>query len=245
MGTAMGLVPGVGGVVSQFICYGHAKQTSKRREEFGLGCVEGVIAPESGNNAKEEGSLFSALAFGLPSGASMVILLAALTVLGIRPGSEMITKHLGLFWTLVISLVLGNILASSICLLSARALARITFIKGAILVPIIIILVVLGAYGVANRIEDVYLAFAFGVLGCLMKAFDYSRVTFIIGFVLGDYVERYFLISVSSLGPGFILQSPIALIMLSLILLGLFGRSGKNLSQRFFRHLVSRDEEDQ
>ena len=244
LGTMMGLIPGLGGVVSQFICYGHAKQTSRRRQEFGLGCVEGVIAPESGNNAKEGGSLFSALSFGLPSGAAMVIILAALMVLGIKPGQEMITKHLDLFWTLVISLIVGNFISSTVCILATRALARITFIKGTILVPIIILLVILGAYGVANDIRDVFLAFAFGGIGYLMKIYDYSRVTFTIGFVLGDYAERYFLVSVASLGPEFLLSSPIALIMLILTILGLLGRWGKNLSSRFFQRLISKEEEE-
>jgi putative tricarboxylic transport membrane protein len=243
IGTALGLVPGVGGVVSQFICYGHAKQTSKQAQLFGFGNVEGVIGPESGNNAKEGGSLFTALAFGLPSGAAMVMILAALMVLGIRPGQEMITKHLDLFWTLVVSLIVGNVLSSIICVLAARPLARITFLKGTILVPIIILLVILGAYGVANNIYDVFLAFVFGGIGYLMKTYDYSRVTFTIGFVLGDYVERYFLISVSSLGPDFLLGSPIALVLLFLTLLGLVGRSVKGFPLRFFRRLISKEEE--
>jgi putative tricarboxylic transport membrane protein len=242
IGTALGLVPGVGSVVSQFICYGHAKQTSKKPEEFGFGNIEGVIAPESGNNAKEGGSLFTALAFGLPSGAPMVIILAALMVLGIRPGPEMITKHLDMFWTLVVSLIVGNILSGCICILLAKQLARITFVKGTILIPIIILLVILGAYGVANDVRDVILAFAFGALGCLMKKYDYSRVTLTIGFVLGDYVERYFLISLSTLGPKFLLVSPIASGLLLLTVFGLLGRSVKGLSRRFFKGL--REEEE-
>jgi putative tricarboxylic transport membrane protein len=242
IGTALGLVPGVGSVVSQFICYGHAKQTSKIPGTFGFGNIEGVIAPESGNNAKEGASLFTALAFGLPSGAPMVIILAALMVLGIKPGPEMITKHLDLFWTLVVSLILGNILAGCICILSARALARITFVKGTILVPIVILLVILGAYGVANDIRDVILAFVFGGIGYVMKKYDYSRVTLTIGFVLGDYIERYFLLSLATLGPGFLLVSPIALGLLILTLIGLFGRGVKGLSKKFFGGL--REEEE-
>jgi len=243
IGTVLGLIPGLGGVVSQFICYGHAKQTSKQPQLFGFGNIEGVIAPESGNNAKEGGSLFSALAFGLPSGAAMVIILAALMVLGIRPGQEMITKHLNLFWTLVVSLIFGNILASLTCIVLARPLARITFLKGTVLIPIITLLVILGGYGETN-IRDVYLAFAFGGIGYLMKIYDYSRITFTIGFVLGDYAERYFLVSVASLGPTFLLHSPIALIMFFLILIGLAGRGVKNLSQRFFQRLISKEEEE-
>ena len=242
IGTALGLVPGVGSVVSQFICYGHAKQTSKNPEEFGLGNIEGVIAPESGNNAKEGGSLFTALAFGLPSGAPMVIILAALMVLGIKPGPEMITKHLDLFWALVVSLIVGNILSGCLCIILAKPLARITFIKGTLLIPIILLLVILGAYGVANDVRDVVLAFAFGAIGCLMKKYDYSRVTFTIGFVLGDYVERYFLLSLATLGPKFLLVSPIASGLLLLTIIGLLGRSVKGLSKRFFKGL--REEEE-
>ncbi len=245
IGTALGMVPGVGGVVSQFICYGHAKQTSKQPQLFGYGNIEGVIAPESGNNAKEGGSLFTALAFGLPSGAAMVMILAALMVLGIRPGPEMISEHLDLFWTLVVSLIVGNVLSSIIDILAARQLARTTFIKGTVLVPIIILLVILGAYGVANNIYDVFLAFIFGGIGTLMKTYDYPRVTFTIGFVLGDYIERYFLVSLASLGPTFLLVSPIALILLFITILGLAGRSLKGLPQRFFRRLISKEEEEQ
>lgn len=248
IGTALGLIPGLGGVVSQFICYGHARQTSKRPQEFGLGCIEGVIAPESGNNAKEAGSLFSALSLGLPSGAAMVIILAALMVLGIRPGPEMLSKHLDLFWTLVVSLIVGNILATTACIVLARPLARITFVKGTILIPLIVLLVILGAYGESN-IKDVYLAFVSGGIGYLMKMYDYSRITLTIGFVLGDYAERYFLVSVASLGPTFLLVSPIALVLLFFVVIGLVGRlglmgRGLSFTKRIFQNLVSKEDEE-
>ena len=172
----------------------------------------------------------------------MVIILAALMVLGIKPGSEMITKNLDLFWTLVVSLIVGNVISSFACILLARALAQITFVKGTILVPVVILLVILGAYGVANDIRDVVSAFVFGGIGYVMKKYDYSRVTLTIGFVLGDYVERYFLLSLATLGPGFLLVSPIALGLLVLTVLGLLGRGVKGLSKKFFRGL--REEEE-
>jgi putative tricarboxylic transport membrane protein len=115
-------------------------------------------------------------------------------------------------------------------------------LAGGGLVPIIILLVILGAYGVANDVRDVILAFAFGAIGCLMKKYDYSRVTLTIGFVLGDYVERYFLLSLSTLGPKFLLVSPIASGLLLLTLFGLLGRSVKSLSRRFFKGF--REEEE-
>ena len=96
----------------------------------------------------------------------------------------------------------------------------------------IILLVVVGSYGVANDIRDVGIAFFFGFIGFFMKAYGYSRITFTIGYVLGDTVERYFLISLTSLGPDFLLKSPIALILLILTILGLFGGPLKNLIQK-------------
>jgi putative tricarboxylic transport membrane protein len=232
IGTVIGIIPGVGGVVAQFICYGHAKQTSKRPEAFGKGCEEGVIATQSGDNAKEGGALLTTLAFGIPGSSAMVIILGAMMVLGVKPGPEMITQHLDLLWTIVITLIVSNVIASLIGLLAARPLARLTFMKDTILVPIILLLVILGAYGVSNDITDVLVAFAFGIFGYLMKIYDYSRIAFTISYVLGDYVERYFLISLSSLGPGFLLVSPIALTLLILTVLGLTGGKLKKLFRK-------------
>lgn len=236
LGTGIGIVPGVGGVVAQFMCYGHAKQTSRQPELFGLGCEEGVIAPEAGNNAKEGGALLTTLAFGIPGSAGMVIILGAMMVLGVKPGPEILTKHLDLIWTIIVTLIVSNIIASLIGLAAAKQLAKLTFVKGSIMVPIIILLVILGAYGVANDMKDVLVAFAFGGIGYLMKRYDYSRVTFTIGYVLGDYAERYFLISLASLGPGFLLESPIALVLLLFVILGLIGGQGK----RLFLNLIQR-----
>jgi TctA family transporter len=235
IGTVIGIIPGVGGVVAQFMCYGHAKQTSKQPEAFGKGCEEGVIATQSGDNAKEGGALLTTLAFGIPGSSAMVIILGAMMVLGVKPGPEMITQHLDLLWTIVITLIVSNIIASLIGLLAARPLARLTFMKESILVPIILLLVILGAYGVSNDITDVLVAFAFGIFGYLMKIYDYSRIAFTISYVLGDYVERYFLISLSSLGPGFLLVSPIALTLLILTVLGLTGGKLKKLFRKNMR----------
>jgi TctA family transporter len=223
IGTAIGIIPGVGGVVAQFLCYGHAKQTSKRSEEFGLGCEEGVIAPESGNNSKVGGALLTTLVFGIPGSAAMVIILSAMMILGIEPGPGMLTDHLDLLWMIVITVIVANCIASLVGLVSARSLAQLTFVKASILVPIIMLMVILGAYGVASDIKDVLTAFAFGFIGYLMKIYDFSSVTFTIGYVLGDYAERYFLIALASLGPGFLLRSPIALILLSIAVLVLLG----------------------
>jgi len=133
---------------------------------------------------------------------------------------------------IVVTLIVANIIAGIIGLALAKPLAQLTFVKSSILIPIIILLVVVGSYGVANDIRDVGIAFLFGFVGFFMKTYDYSRITFTIGYVLGDYVERYFLISLTSLGPAFLLNSPIALILLIFTILGLTGGGFKNLIKK-------------
>lgn len=234
IGTVIGIIPGIGGAVAMWVCYGHAKQTSKRASEFGHGCEEGVIAPEAGDNAKECGAYLPTLAFGIPGSGSMVLIMGALMVVGVEPGPGLMTKHLDLVWTIVITLIVANIIAAGICILAARELARITFVKGTILVPVIILFVIMGGYGVANNPWDVLLAFVFGGIGYLMKVYDYSRVTLTIGFVLGDYAERYLLISLAGLGPGFLFDSPIATCLLIATILGFASSGIKKILKRLF-----------
>jgi len=234
IGAGVGVVPGVGGVVAQFLCYGYAKKTSKRSEEYGTGCEEGVIAPESGNNSKVGGALLTTLAFGIPGSAAMVVILSAMMILGIEPGPDMLTAHLDLLWMIVLTVIIANCVASLVGLVTAKPLAQLTFVKGNILVPVIMLMVVLGAYGVRSDMRDVITAFVFGFLGYLMKMYDYSRVTFTIGYVLGDYAERYFLISFASLGPYFLLRSPIALILLIITILFFLSSPLRKLTRKWF-----------
>jgi len=223
IGTLVGIVPGVGGDVSVFVAYGQAKQTSKHPERFGTGCVEGVIAPESANNAKEGGSLVPTLAFGIPGSAGMALLLGALLILGLVPGPSFLKEHLDLTFTMVGTIVLSCITASTICLLLAPKLAKIAYVPGHILAPIILVLVTLGAYAVANDMRDVFSAFVFGGLGYAMAKYDYSRPALFLGYILGVLAERYLHISLEAFGWRFILQ-PVSLVLLIIIILTLFSR---------------------
>jgi TctA family transporter len=235
LGSALGFVPGVGVVTATFLSYGLARMLSKRPEDFGTGCVEGVIAPESADNAKEGSGLLTTLAFGLPGGVSMAMVLVILMMAGIAPGSEIMIKHLDVIWSLVAALVISNILAAGIGMATAKYLAKIVYLRIGFLVPIILLLVVVASFGLNSRIEDVAMAFIWGGIGYLMKEFHYSRVTFIVGFVLGDLVERYFLLSVGTIGWDFLIKRPAALVILFFILpllgqqwiRGLFKRSDR------------------
>ncbi len=223
LGAGMGLVPGVGVIATVFLAYGLARMISKQPQEFGLGCVEGVIGPEAADNAKEGGGLITTLAFGLPAGVSMAMVLVILMMAGISPGVEIMVKHLDVVWSLVIALIVSNVMATAIGLGTAKYLAKLVYVRMNFLAPIILLLVLVGAYGLNSRVEDVIFAFIVGGIGYLMKKFDFSRVTFIVGFVLGDLLERYFLLSIGTLGPAFLIKKPVALALL-LVLIPVLGQ---------------------
>ncbi|MDP2645376.1 MAG: tripartite tricarboxylate transporter permease [Desulfobacterales bacterium] len=220
IGTVLGIIPGVGAEVATFVCYGHAKQTSRHPERFGLGTVEGVIAPESAANAKEGGALLTTLAFGLPGSAVMALLLGAFLVVGITPGPKMLEENLALSFSLAWTNILANVLSSAILYISAKQLVKITFVNPRILAPFILVFATIGAYSVGQNILDVFAAFLFTLLGYGAKSFGYNRAALILGFILGDLAETYFLISLNAYGMGFPLR-PVSLILIGIILLGM------------------------
>src|SRR6202021_2641282 len=125
LGTALGAIPGIGSAVIDWIAYGYAQRSEKNPETFGTGDVRGVIAPESSNNAKEGGHLVPTIAFGVPAGASMAILLGAFLMHGLTPGPEMLTKHLDLTYMIVWSLTLAHAIGAVICLAGALSLRQV------------------------------------------------------------------------------------------------------------------------
>src|ERR1700726_2369105 len=129
LGTGLGAIPGIGSAVIDWIAYGYAQRTEKNPETFGTGDVRGVIAPESSNNAKEGGHLVPTIAFGVPAGASMAILLGAFLMHGLTPGPEMLTKHLDLTYMIVWSLTLAHVIGAVICLCCSRWLAQVSRIR--------------------------------------------------------------------------------------------------------------------
>jgi TctA family transporter len=234
IGTLVGIVPGAGGGVAVFVAYGHAKQTSKHPEKFGTGCVEGIIAPESANNAKEGGALVPTVAFGIPGSAGMALLLGALLILGLVPGPSFLEEHLDITFTMVGTLIFASIISSIGCLLLAPKLAKIAYVPGHILAPIVLVLVALGAYAVEFDMRDVLSAFIIGGLGLAMARFDYSRPALFLGYILGELAERYLHISLEAFGWRFIFQ-PVAFVLLIITILSIFSKSIGNLFRRLRR----------
>ena len=214
IGALLGVVPGVGASVIDWVAYGHAARTEKgAAESFGTGDVRGVIASEASNNAKEGGSLIPTIAFGVPGSASMSLILGAFLIHGLVPGPEMLTTRLDITYTLVWSVALANILGAGICFAFADQLAKIALVRIGILAPVVLAFVFLGAFQGNRQWGDIVALLVFGLLGWLMKRVRWPRPPLILGFVLGEVVERYMYISYELYEWGWLLR-PVVLVML-------------------------------
>ena len=220
IGSVIGIMPGVGGSTAPFVAYATAKQTSPNPETFGTGRIEGVIAPESSSNAKEGGALVPTLALGIPGSASMALLLGAFIILGLQPGPEFLVKHMDLAFALAVILAFGNIGSSILMFLLSRFLIYITLVPGRALAPILLILIMIGAYSGENNFIDVIFVFIFGALGVAMVRLGYNRPALLLGFVLGGTIERYYQISMNSYGWTFFMR-PISITIIVLALIAL------------------------
>jgi TctA family transporter len=221
IGSGIGVIPGVGGSVSQFIAYGHAKQTSKTPEQFGKGSIEGLLAAAGNNNAKDGSSLVPMIAVGLPGSVSTAILLNAFLITGLNPGPEMLTTHLDVTFSMVWITIIANIIVVIAALPLLKPLARLTFTEGPILVPFLLIVVVLGAYSENNSMFDVWIMLGAAVLGVVCLRWNWPRVPFLLGAVLGDLCERYLFLSTSLYGWSWI-QRPLVMLLAAAVAVILF-----------------------
>jgi putative tricarboxylic transport membrane protein len=221
LGTGLGAIPGIGSSVIDWIAYGYAQRSEKNPETFGTGDVRGVIAPESSNNAKEGGHLVPTIAFGVPAGASMAILLGAFLMHGLNPGPDMLTKHLDVTYTIVWSLTLAHVIGALICLSCSRWLAKVSTVRPEILLPIVLALVFVAAFEGSHDWGDLGVLFGFGIVGWLMKRLGWPRPPMVLGLVIGGIFERYLYISTSLYGAGWLLR-PVVVAILALVAWALF-----------------------
>jgi TctA family transporter len=217
IGTWIGILPGLGGSVAQWVSYAHAKQsarTSEERSGFGKGDVRGVLGPGAANNSKEGAGLIPTVAFGIPSSSGMAVLLGAFFILGIVPGPDMLTKHLPLTFSMVWTIVISNILVVGASLLVINHLARITSIRGSFIVPFVLLLTFIGGYTANNEIGDLFVVLVFGGLGYLMVRYGWPRPPFILGFILGRLAEIYLYASVSRYGASWLYRPGVIIIFI-------------------------------
>ena len=218
IGVGIGMIPGLGGSVSQFIAYGQARQSSKNPEQFGKGSVEGVIASGANNNAKDGGSLIPTIAFGIPGGAATAVLLSAFLIAGLDPGPEMLTTELDVTFSMVWIVVLSNFAAVAIAFVFIRPLARLTFISGPVLVPFLLLLLGLGAYTSTNNFADVLVMLAAAAMGVACIHWNWPRVPFLLAVVLGGIAERYLFVSYALFGWSWLTRPGVLLLGTALVM---------------------------
>ena len=219
VGSIVGILPGVGGTVSNFLSYTLAMQTSKHPETYGKGNPEGLVAAMSATN-EDTGALLPTMAFGIPGSAGSALLLGALILHGFNPGPLFIKDNLEIVWALILGLLLANIIATTVGLAGANLLARLTTIDVKYLIPTILVISLLGAYADRENLWDVALAIGTGVVAYGLTRFDFPIVTLVIGFVMGRLVERAFAQSLQmQLDPFIFFKRPISLLLFSLLVL--------------------------
>ncbi|WP_022706394.1 tripartite tricarboxylate transporter permease [Paracoccus zeaxanthinifaciens] len=194
IGVLVGVIPGLGGSVVDWIAYGHAVQTTKDKSNFGKGEIRGVIGPESSNNAKEGGGLVPTLLFGIPGSGSMAIFIGAIALLGsgdIEVGPNMLRDNLDITYSIVWLLALANVVGTLLCIAASGGIARLTTIRFTYLAPFLFMLISFAAFQSGQNFEDLLALFAIGLIGIFLRRFDWSRPAFLIGFVLSNPVEKF------------------------------------------------------
>jgi putative tricarboxylic transport membrane protein len=179
----------VGSVIASFLAYEVEKLSSREPQRFGKGAPEGVIAPEAANNSSISASLAPALALGIPGGATSALLLVALMVHGIRPGSMLFTSHSQLLFGFLVGMIIGALMFLVVSVLLARPLAMVTLVRAELLAPVFLVLCFAGVYAQDQQFSDIVLAIVFGLVGCVAKALDFPPVPLVLGLVVGRLLE--------------------------------------------------------
>ena len=190
LGFFLGILPGGGAVISSFVSYGVEKKVSKHPEEFGKGAIAGVAGPESANNSATAGAFIPLLTLGLPSNAVMAILLGALMIYNMPPGPRLITAHPNLFWGVITSMYIGNVMLLILNLPLIGLWVKILKIPYPILFPLILLFCLIGAYSLNTNPVEIGLMLIFGVLGYLMKKFKYDGASLVLAMVLGPLMDN-------------------------------------------------------
>jgi putative tricarboxylic transport membrane protein len=222
LGTSLGIIPGVGGSVVDWIAYGVTRQTSKDNEGFGEGDIRGVIGPESANNAKEGGALVPTLLFGIPGSGTTAMLLGGLLLMGVQAGPVMVRDRLDITLAIVWSLALANIIGTGACLLLSGFVAKLSLIPAKKLVPFLLVVMTVAAYQSTRHWGDILAFLVIGALGWIMKQVGWPRAPMLIGFVLAPSAERYLHLSMSLYGYEW-LTRPIVILIAILTFFVVFG----------------------
>lgn len=192
IGFLIGIVPGPAAILAPLASYAVEKRLARRPEEFGRGAVEGVAGPEAANNAAAGGAFVPLLALGIPFAPATAVLLGALMIHGIRPGPLLMQQHPELFWGVVASMYVGNLMLLVLNLPLVGVFASCLRIPRPYLLSSVLVLTIVGAYSVNNAFADVWILLAFGVLGYLMRLVEFDPAPLVLALVLGPMLETSF-----------------------------------------------------
>jgi len=190
LGFFLGILPGGGAVISSFISYAVEKRVSKHPERFGKGAIEGVAGPESANNAATGGAFIPLMTLGIPPNVIMAMLFGAFMIHGVTPGPLMMKQNPGIFWGVIASMYIGNIMLLILNLPLITIWVQVLKVPYKILFPLILLFCLIGVYSVSNVVFDIYVMLIFGIMGYLMKKFGYEGAPLVLAFVLGPLMEN-------------------------------------------------------
>ena len=217
VGFLVGILPGAGSTISSFLCYGIEKAVSRHPEKFGTGVIEGVAAPEAANNADTAGAMVPLLTLGIPGSGTTAILLAALVLWGFKPGPLFIAESPALFWGLVASMYIGNVVLLILNLPLVALFAQLLRMPGYVMYPLILGVSIVGVYTTNSSIFQLGLLAGFGLLGYAMRKLDFPTPPLVLGLVLGDAMEKALRQSLMmSQGDLSILLRPIPAVLLAI-----------------------------
>jgi hypothetical protein len=215
----------MGAATTQWLAYAHAVQSSPNKERFGKGAVEGVLGPGAANNSTLGGSLITTIAFGVPASVVMAILLGAFIIQGIVPGPDMLIPEpkgkLSLTFSFVWVIILSNMITVAICFMFLNPLAKVTQVRGSLIIPIILVLIYLGAFAEKNAFPDMLVVLFFGGLGWIMEKLEWPRPPVLLGLVLGPLAENRLFLSTDNYGLAW-LARPGVMIIFAVTLFGIF-----------------------
>jgi putative tricarboxylic transport membrane protein len=216
LGFVIGIIPGPGHVISSFVSYALERRLSRHPERFGHGAVAGVAGPEAANNSATSGAFVPMLALGLPSGAVPAIMMAAMMIHGISPGPLLIQEQPQLFWGFIASMYVGNVVLLILNLPFVGVFVNILRIPYSYLYPSILAFATLGVYAVNNSVVDVWIMAGTGLLGHLLRKFDFELAPIVLGLVLAPMIELSFRQSLAMSGGSYLIfvTRPIAVVML-------------------------------
>jgi putative tricarboxylic transport membrane protein len=231
LGTFTAIIPGMGAATTQWLAYAHAVQSSPNKERFGKGDVRGVLGPGAANNSTLGGSLITTIAFGVPASVVMAILLGAFIIQGIVPGPDMLLPppkgKLDLTFSFVWVIIISNFITVAVCFLFLKQLARVTEVRGGIIIPLILILIYLGAFAEKNAFEDMLVVLFFGALGWILEKLEWPRPPVLLGLVLGPLAENRLFLSTDNYGLAWT-HRPGVIAIFALTLFGIFYPIFKN-----------------